>query len=129
MQDYTIAVFGLKRERRNNYVFSNTKSIADSPELTRHWMSYVHSFSSFEQTDVFRETIYFTHPLDYFELSSNTAEKLRMIGEPYDLFDKTTPITLNEFTVNIFEGVNDKNGISSPSGIILTAIFNFCSML
>lgn len=109
--------------------FSNTKSIADSPELTRHWRSYVHSFSSFEQTDVFRETIYFTHPLDYFELSSNTAEKLRMIGEPYDLFDKTTPIALNEFTVNIFEGVNDENGISSPSGIILTAIFNFCSML
>lgn len=93
--------------------FSNTKSIADSPELTRHWRSYVHSFSSFEQTDIFRETIYFTHPLDYFELSSNTAEKLRMIGEPYDLFDKTTPIALNEFTVNIFEGVNDENGIGS----------------
>lgn len=36
-----------------------------------------------------------------------------MIGEPYDLFDKTTPIALNEFTVNIFEGVNDENGIGS----------------
>lgn len=93
--------------------FSNTKSIIDSPELTWHWRSYVHSFSSFEKTDVFRETINFTHPLDYFELSSDTAEKLRKIGEPYDLFYKTTPITLNEFTVNIFEDFNDENGIGS----------------
>lgn len=93
--------------------FSNTKSIIDSPELTWHWRSYVHSSSSFEKTDVFRETINFTHPLDYFELSSDTAEKLRKIGEPYDLFYKTTPITLNEFTVNIFEDFNDENGIGS----------------
>lgn len=93
--------------------FSDTKSIIDSPELTWHWRSYVHSFSSFEKTDVFREIINFTHPLDYFEISSDTAEKLRKIGEPYDLFDKMTPIILNEFTVNIFDGFNDKNGIGS----------------
>ena len=93
--------------------FSNIKSIVDSPELTEHWWSYVHDFSSFEETDVFRETINITHPLDYFELSSDIAEKLRKIGEPYDLFDKTTPITLNEFTVNISEEFNDENGIGS----------------
>lgn len=57
--------------------FSNTKSIIDSPELTRHWRSYVHSFSSFEKTDVFGETINFTQTLNYFEISSDTTENLR----------------------------------------------------
>ena len=93
--------------------FLNNGLIANSNDLTWYWRSYVQPFATFTRTEVFGGTIDFSHSLDYFNLTSDTAEKLRNIGEPYDFFDKTVPVALNEFTVNIFEGFNDDDGIGS----------------
>ncbi|MBQ6040057.1 MAG: hypothetical protein IJL32_04690 [Oscillospiraceae bacterium] len=93
--------------------FLNNGLIANSNDLTWYWRSHLEPYSTFTRTEVFGGTIDFSHSLDYFDLTSDTAEKLRKIGEPYDFFDKTIPIALNEFTVNIFEGFNDDDGIGS----------------
>ena len=91
--------------------FQNNGFIASSNDLTWYWSSHVQPFTAFMKTEMIDVTIDFSHSLDYFDLTSDTAEKLRKIGEPYDFFDNTIPVALNEFTVNIFEGFNDNDGI------------------
>lgn len=94
-------------------LFTHKTSIANSKDLFWYWNAYKKDFIDFPNTDVYGGKLDFTMPLDYFDIDSDTAEKLRRIGQPYDIFNNPLQIAAPALEVIILKGVNDDNGIGS----------------
>ena len=94
-------------------IFTHNKLIANSRELSWYWSSHQKDFIVFPDTDVNGGRLDFSHPLDYFDIDSDSAERLRKIGEPYDIFNNTLRIAKPELELLIFKGLNDNDGIGS----------------
>ena len=94
-------------------IFTHRVPIANSKEVFKYWNSFKKDFVDFPTTDVYGGTLDFSLPLDYFDVDSDTAERLKKIGRPYDIFDNPLQIAVPSFEVIIFKGVNDDNGIGS----------------
>lgn len=94
-------------------IFTHQFPIANSKEWYWYWQKHIESFNQFPNTDVYGGVLEFTKPLDYFDLDSDTVEKLHDIGKPYDIFDNPLPTSIPEFEVSIFDGVNDEDGIGA----------------
>lgn len=94
-------------------IFTRKVPIANSKELFEYWNSRKKDFVNFPSTEVYGGTLDFSFPLDYFDIDSDTAERLRKIGQPYDIFENPLQTAVPAFEVIIFKGVNDDNGIGS----------------
>ena len=94
-------------------IFSHRVPIANSKEWSWYWSSHRKSFTDFPITEVYGGELDLSMPLDYFDIDSDTAERLRKIGEPFDIFNNPVQIAIPSFEVIIFKGINDENGIGS----------------
>ena len=92
-------------------IFVNNGLIAHSNALTWYWRSKIQNFDSFSNMDLYGETLDFSRPLDYFDLSSDCADNLKRIGKPHDIFNNPLPVSLPSFSISIFCGFNDNDGI------------------
>ena len=65
-------------------VFTHSVPIRNNKELSWYWDSKKKNFIEFPDTEVYGGKLVFSHPLDYFELDSDTAERLRLIMVPWN---------------------------------------------
>ena len=93
--------------------FTHSLPIANSKEWFWYWGEHKKEFVEFPNTEVYGGVLDFGKPLDFFEIDSDTAEKLNRIGKPYDIFNNPLRVSIPEFQVYILDGVNDNNGIGS----------------
>lgn len=94
-------------------IFTHNKSIVNSKEWSWYWNRHVKDFVDFPNIEVYGGRLDFSQPLDYFDIDSDTAERLRKIGEPYDIFNNTLQIAKPELELIIINGFNDNDGIGS----------------
>ena len=94
-------------------VFTHSVPIRNNKDWSWYWNSKKKNFIEFPDTEVYGGKLVFSQPLDYFDLDSDTAERLRMIGKPFDIFNNPLQISKSEFEINIFKGLNDDDGIGS----------------
>ncbi len=93
--------------------FKKHKDISTSEELSLLWQLRVQSFVEFPIVKVDSDNLDFNRPLDYFNLDSDAAEKLKIIGQPYDLYNNIIINAIPDFELNILSGINDEDGIGS----------------
>ena len=94
-------------------IFTHSIPIANSKEWFWYWEGHKKAFVEFPDTEVYGGMLDFKHPLDFFDIDSDTAERLKKIGEPFDIFDKPLKVAIPAFHIIIFKGMNDENGIGS----------------
>lgn len=94
-------------------IFSHRVPIANSRESSWYWSGQKESFTDFPNTEVYGGKLDFSMAVDYFDIDSDTAERLRKIGEPFDIFNNPVQIAIPAFVVNVFKGINDEDGIGS----------------
>ena len=91
--------------------FNSNKLPSTSKEMEWYWSRTVSGNTNFSSISIHDTQIDFTQPVDYFELSSSTADQLSVIGERYNFFD--LPVALNEFELKIFKDLSAHTQIGS----------------
>ena len=91
--------------------FNTNKLPSSSKEMEWYWNQSVSGNSSFSAVPVHDTQIDFTKPVDYFDLSSASADQLSVIGGRYSFFD--LPVALSEFELKIFKDLDANTQIGS----------------
>lgn len=91
--------------------FNSNKLPSSSKEIEWYWNRTVSGNISFSAVSIHNTQNDFTQPVDYFDLSSSTADQLAAIGERYSFFD--LPVALNEFELQIFKGLDTNTQIGA----------------
>lgn len=91
--------------------FNANKLPSSSKETEWYWNQSVSRDNSFSAISVHDAQIDFTKPVDYFDLSSTSADQLSVIGGRYNFFD--IPVALNEFELIIFKDLDANTQIGS----------------
>ena len=93
--------------------FTHSVTSANSKERAGYWEARKKDFIDFPDTDVHGGKLDLSLPLDYFDIDSETAERLRKIGEPFDIYNNPLRCAVPDFKIIIFKGFNDDYGIGS----------------
>ena len=92
-------------------VFTHSKSIANIREW--YWQARIEPFIVFPNMKVNGGILDFNKAIDYFDIDSDSAEKLRRIGLPFNIFDNPLHVAIPDFEILIFKDFNDQDGIGS----------------
>lgn len=80
--------------------FKSSRLPSSSKDVEWYWDRCVRGNIDFSRVTINDSQIDFTKPVDYFDLTHGTADKISVIGRRFDFFD--TPAALKEFELNIF---------------------------
>lgn len=80
--------------------FKLSRLPSSSKDVEWYWDQCVRERLDFSRVTINESQIDFTKPVDCFDLTHGTADKISVIGRRYDFFD--TPAVLKEFELNIF---------------------------